>query len=136
MLVEGLVELYILPALAEAAGFDLDAYGTVVASVHGTDFKPYRASSVRRASTPPSGRALDKLGRQEAGLKRGASRCTAARPCRRRAGPHRGDRRSRGVTRPYDPPACLKGQVSELVRESVASWVYLLAYSEAWQTPV
>lgn len=43
VLVEGLAELYVLPALAEAVGFDLDAYGTVVASVHGTDFKPYRA---------------------------------------------------------------------------------------------
>ena len=40
ILVEGLAELYILPALAAAAHFDLDAYGVVVASVHGTDFKP------------------------------------------------------------------------------------------------
>ncbi|MEA2497371.1 MAG: putative ATP-dependent endonuclease of the family, partial [Thermoleophilaceae bacterium] len=41
ILVEGLAELYLVPALASAAGFDLDSYGVVVASVHGTDFRPY-----------------------------------------------------------------------------------------------
>jgi len=40
--VEGVAELYLLPALAEAADFDLDAYGVVVAPVAGTDFNPYR----------------------------------------------------------------------------------------------
>jgi putative ATP-dependent endonuclease of OLD family len=79
VLVEGLAELYILPALAEAAGFDLDAYGTVVASVHGTDFKPYRALlGPKGLSTPhvvitDGDAARDKRGRREAGLKRGAN---------------------------------------------------------------
>jgi putative ATP-dependent endonuclease of the OLD family len=41
VLVEGSAETYILPALATAAGFDLDGYGIVVASVEGTDFTPY-----------------------------------------------------------------------------------------------
>ncbi|MCX5443863.1 ATP-dependent endonuclease [Streptomyces sp. NBC_00063] len=54
ILVEGLAELYVLPAVAAAAGFDLDAYGTVVASVHGTDFKPYRTLlGPRGLNTPP-----------------------------------------------------------------------------------
>lgn len=42
ILVEGLAELYILPSLAAAAGFDLDGYGVIVASAHGTDFGPFR----------------------------------------------------------------------------------------------
>ncbi|GAA2381237.1 ATP-dependent nuclease [Streptomyces carpaticus] len=79
VLVEGLAELYILPALAEAAGFDLDAYGTVVASVHGTDFKPYRALLGTKGLDTPhvvitdGDAARDKRGRREAGLKRGAN---------------------------------------------------------------
>lgn len=79
VLVEGLAELYILPALAEAAGFDLDAYGTVVASVHGTDFKPYRALLGSKGLNTPhvvitdGDAARDKRGRREAGLKRGAN---------------------------------------------------------------
>ncbi|MCX4791906.1 AAA family ATPase [Streptomyces sp. NBC_01221] len=79
VLVEGLAELYILPALAEAAGFDLDAHGTVVASVHGTDFKPYRALLGPKGLNTPhvvitdGDAARDKLGRREAGLKRGAN---------------------------------------------------------------
>ncbi|WP_420112067.1 ATP-dependent nuclease [Pseudactinotalea sp.] len=78
VLVEGLAELYILPALAEAAGFDLDAYGTVVASAHGTDFKPYRALLGRNGLDTPhvvvtdGDAAPDKRGVREAGLKRGA----------------------------------------------------------------
>ncbi|MFJ5851277.1 ATP-dependent nuclease [Streptomyces sp. NPDC092903] len=79
VLVEGLAELYILPALAEAARFDLDSYGTVVASVHGTDFKPYRTFLGPKGLNTPhvvitDGDATrDKLGRREAGLKRGAN---------------------------------------------------------------
>ncbi|MFD6967401.1 ATP-dependent endonuclease [Streptomyces sp. NPDC059949] len=79
VLVEGLAELYILPALAEAAGFDLDSYGTVVASVHGTDFKPYRTFLGPKGLNTPhvvitdGDAARDKLGRREAGLKRGAN---------------------------------------------------------------
>ncbi|MFG6294154.1 ATP-dependent nuclease [Streptomyces rochei] len=78
ILVEGLAELYVLPALAAAAGFDLDAYGTVVASVHGTDFKPYRALLGPRGLNTPhviitdGDAAPDKRGRREAGLIRGA----------------------------------------------------------------
>ena len=42
ILVEGTAELYLIPALAQAAQFDLDAWGVVVTSVGGTDFVPYR----------------------------------------------------------------------------------------------
>lgn len=41
VLVEGAAETYLVPALALAAGFDLDGHGIVVASVDGTDFGPY-----------------------------------------------------------------------------------------------
>ncbi|WP_063002401.1 ATP-dependent nuclease [Nocardia mikamii] len=77
ILVEGLAELYILPALAAAAGFDLDAYGAVIASVHGTDFKPYRTLLGPTGLDTPhvvitdGDAAPDKRGRREAGLKRG-----------------------------------------------------------------
>jgi putative ATP-dependent endonuclease of OLD family len=40
--VEGVAEMYLLPALARAARFELDAHGVVVTSVSGTDFSPYR----------------------------------------------------------------------------------------------
>ncbi|MFJ2115556.1 ATP-dependent nuclease [Streptomyces sp. NPDC087850] len=39
--VEGTADAYLLPALAEAAGFHFDDYGIVVSSVEGTDFAPY-----------------------------------------------------------------------------------------------
>lgn len=39
--VEGTAETYLIPALAAAAGFDLDAYGVLISSVAGTDFAPY-----------------------------------------------------------------------------------------------
>jgi putative ATP-dependent endonuclease of the OLD family len=42
ILVEGTAELYLIPAFAQAAEFDLDAWGVVVTSVGGTDFVPYR----------------------------------------------------------------------------------------------
>ncbi|MFF5512102.1 ATP-dependent endonuclease [[Kitasatospora] papulosa] len=41
VLVEGIAEAYVVPALAKAAGLDLDAYGIVVASVEGIAFSPY-----------------------------------------------------------------------------------------------
>ncbi|MEI7058224.1 AAA family ATPase [Nocardioides sp. CCNWLW239] len=41
LLVEGTAESYLLPALAQAAGFDLDEFGVVVVNVAGTDFAPY-----------------------------------------------------------------------------------------------
>ncbi|MDQ0733330.1 putative ATP-dependent endonuclease of OLD family [Arthrobacter sp. B1I2] len=41
ILVEGTAEMYLIPALAAAAGFDLDAHGVLVSSVAGTDFAPY-----------------------------------------------------------------------------------------------
>ncbi|MFF2041789.1 ATP-dependent endonuclease [Kitasatospora sp. NPDC058170] len=78
ILVEGLAELYVLPALAAAAEFDLNAYGAVVASAHGTDFKPYRALLGPRGLDTPhviitdGDAAPDARGVREAGLKRGA----------------------------------------------------------------
>lgn len=42
ILVEGIAELYLIPAFAAAGGLDLDAHGVSVCSVHGTDFAPYR----------------------------------------------------------------------------------------------
>jgi putative ATP-dependent endonuclease of OLD family len=42
LLVEGTAETYLIPAVAEAAGFDLDEYGVVIVNVVGTDFAPYR----------------------------------------------------------------------------------------------
>ncbi|MET9142087.1 ATP-dependent nuclease [Streptomyces parvulus] len=41
VLVEGIAEAYLVPALASAAGLDLDAHGIVVANIEGTDFVPY-----------------------------------------------------------------------------------------------
>lgn len=41
ILVEGAAETYVVPAIAKAAGFDLDEYGVVVVNVAGTDFAPY-----------------------------------------------------------------------------------------------
>ncbi|MFG2463659.1 ATP-dependent endonuclease [Streptomyces sp. NPDC048523] len=41
VLVEGAADAYLLPALAEAAGFHLDDHGIIVSSVEGTDFAPY-----------------------------------------------------------------------------------------------
>jgi len=78
ILVEGLAESYVVPALAEAAGFDLDAYGVVVASVHGTDFSPYVALLGTSGLDIPfvvitdGDAAGDAAGRIEAGLRRGA----------------------------------------------------------------
>ncbi|MEU8892910.1 AAA family ATPase [Streptomyces sp. NPDC048442] len=79
VLVEGLAEMYVLPALAEAAGFDLDAYATAVVSAHGTDFKPYRTLLGPTGLNTPhvvitdGDAAPDKRDRREAGLKRGAN---------------------------------------------------------------
>jgi putative ATP-dependent endonuclease of OLD family len=42
ILVEGIAEVYLVPALAKALGFDLDAHGVVVANITGTDFHPFR----------------------------------------------------------------------------------------------
>ncbi|WP_162253999.1 ATP-dependent nuclease [Janibacter sp. Soil728] len=42
ILVEGIADVYVVRSLAERLGFDLDAWGVVVASVQGTDFGPYR----------------------------------------------------------------------------------------------
>lgn len=76
ILVEGLAEAYLVPALAEAAGFDLDAYGVVVTSVHGTDFAPYRrlarALSIPTEVVTDGDADGDAVGRTEAGLRRGA----------------------------------------------------------------
>lgn len=42
ILVEGAAELFLVPAFATAAGFDVDSHGVTVCAVHGTDFAPYR----------------------------------------------------------------------------------------------
>lgn len=42
LLVEGAAEVLLLPAIAAAAGFDLDEHGVVIVNVVGTDFAPYR----------------------------------------------------------------------------------------------
>ncbi|MCV7584091.1 AAA family ATPase [Micrococcus luteus] len=42
VLVEGVADVYVVRSLAERLGFDLDAWGVVVANVQGTDFGPYR----------------------------------------------------------------------------------------------
>lgn len=42
ILVEGTAEVYIVPAVAKALGFNLDAYGVIVANIGGTDFFPFR----------------------------------------------------------------------------------------------
>jgi putative ATP-dependent endonuclease of OLD family len=43
ILVEGIADVYVLRALANRVGFDLDSWGVVIANVQGTDFGPYRA---------------------------------------------------------------------------------------------
>ncbi|QRV36711.1 AAA family ATPase [Streptomyces californicus] len=42
ILVEGIAEVYLVPAIAQALGFNLDAYGVIVANIGGTDFFPFR----------------------------------------------------------------------------------------------
>ncbi|MFK4117896.1 ATP-dependent nuclease [Streptomyces longwoodensis] len=42
ILVEGTAEVYLVPAVAQALGFNLDAYGVIVANIGGTDFLPFR----------------------------------------------------------------------------------------------
>lgn len=75
---EGLAELYVLPAIASAAGFDLDSHGVVIASAHGTDFRPYRVLLGEHGIRTPhvvltdGDTDADKLGRTNAGIKRGA----------------------------------------------------------------
>ncbi|MGW7282162.1 ATP-dependent nuclease [Streptomyces sp. NPDC054844] len=53
VLVEGAADAYLLPALAEAAGFHLDDHGIVVSSVEGTDFAPYATLLGPRALRRP-----------------------------------------------------------------------------------
>lgn len=76
ILVEGISELYVLPALAEACGFDLDGHGVVVASIHGTDFAPYakllgpNGLDIPFAIITDGDAAPDGNNRTEAGLRR------------------------------------------------------------------
>lgn len=42
ILVEGTAEVYLVPAIAQALGFNLDAHGVIVANIKGTDFRPFR----------------------------------------------------------------------------------------------
>jgi putative ATP-dependent endonuclease of the OLD family len=53
VLVEGPSEVYVLPALAKALGFDLDAHGVIVANISGTNFAPYRRLLQRNALSIP-----------------------------------------------------------------------------------
>ncbi|MDQ7802736.1 AAA family ATPase [Amycolatopsis sp. A133] len=53
ILVEGQSEAYLLPALACALGFDLDAHGVIVANIGGTDFAPYRSLLGEKALAVP-----------------------------------------------------------------------------------
>jgi putative ATP-dependent endonuclease of OLD family len=82
ILVEGIAEVYILPALAEALRFDLDSYGVVVSSVHGTDFAPYRellgsdGLDIPHVIVTDGDAAEDARGVREAGLKRAAKLIT------------------------------------------------------------
>ena len=76
ILVEGISELYVLPALAEASKFDLDGHGVVVASIHGTDFAPYvrllgtEGLNIPYAVVTDGDAAADGNGKVEAGLQR------------------------------------------------------------------
>jgi putative ATP-dependent endonuclease of OLD family len=54
ILVEGPSEVYLVPALARALGFDLDSYGVVVANISGTNFEPYRKMLNRRSLNVPN----------------------------------------------------------------------------------
>ncbi|SEF24740.1 putative ATP-dependent endonuclease of the OLD family [Amycolatopsis pretoriensis] len=53
ILVEGQSEAYLLPALASALGFDLDAHGVIVANIGGTDFASYRSLLGEKALAVP-----------------------------------------------------------------------------------
>jgi putative ATP-dependent endonuclease of the OLD family len=79
ILVEGVAEVYLLPALARALEFDLDAYGVIIANVSGTDFAPYRRVLASNALSVPHAIVTDgdpttKKGKYVlAGLKRAAA---------------------------------------------------------------
>jgi putative ATP-dependent endonuclease of OLD family len=53
ILVEGSSETYLIPAISAAFGFDLDAYGVVVANISGTNFGPYRQLLDQNALSVP-----------------------------------------------------------------------------------
>lgn len=77
ILVEGAAELYVVPAFAASMGYDLDASGVSICSVHGVDFAPYRNLLGTKALAIPNvvitdGDAdPDARGLAEAGVKRG-----------------------------------------------------------------
>jgi putative ATP-dependent endonuclease of OLD family len=78
VLVEGPSETYLIPAIAVAFGFDLDAYGVVVANISGTNFGPYRRLLDKDALCVPhviitDGDPYRKGKYAVAGLKRAAS---------------------------------------------------------------
>lgn len=74
VLVEGLAELYLIPAFAKCAGLNLDASGISVCSVHGTDFKPYvRLLGARGLGIPAI--VVTDGDRDENGRVRGIERC-------------------------------------------------------------
>jgi putative ATP-dependent endonuclease of the OLD family len=53
ILVEGISEVYLVPALARALGFNLDAHGVIVANIAGTDFAPYHGALSAEALNVP-----------------------------------------------------------------------------------
>ncbi|MFE0153219.1 ATP-dependent endonuclease [Nonomuraea sp. NPDC059007] len=79
ILVEGPSEVYLIPALAAAFGFDLDSYGVIVANIEGVNFAPYRKLLGAAALDIPhvvitDGDPYDKTGKYTlSGLVRGAT---------------------------------------------------------------
>lgn len=65
LFVEGIAETYVMRAVAELFGFDLDAWGVVISCVSGTDFAPYRKLCGQEAFDIPHIILTD--GDQEAG---------------------------------------------------------------------
>lgn len=78
LLVEGIAESYLLPALAQSAGFNLDEFGVVVVNVAGTDFAPYLrllgpdGLDIPRAVLTDGDPLIDSTNNVEQGMKRAA----------------------------------------------------------------
>lgn len=53
ILVEGIAELYLIPAFARILNYDLDEMGITVCSVHGVDFTPYHRMLGEKAFSIP-----------------------------------------------------------------------------------
>lgn len=79
VLVEGAAEQFVVPAVAQSIGLDLDVLGITVCSVEGADFVPYRLllAALEIPHVVITDGDLDKAGRL-VGLKRGARLLSAA----------------------------------------------------------